>query len=639
MKNNEMKQSETRYSETKHSEMKQSEMKHNKAKHNEMKGKGYGARRAFFKLFPKMYQSSPALFFICGFFSIMQGIFLGVQTIAQQHFFDTASLFSSSPGLLSKVVAALLLLGLTYATSQILNGVVNFLPNILQDKISGRLSLQIHEKIARLAPVCFERTDTLDDINKAEEGKNNAFWFVLMVEMIFTAYLPYFLFMGWYLFTLKPILAAAILIAFFPTALAQLIRSRAFSQMETESAPVRREFEYYESCMVSREYFKETRLLGAFSYFKQKYMEALHTLQRLKFRASLKSNLFELSMQILAVLGYVVIIYLLFQALMGGDISVGAFAAIFNSIGFLYSLMEEMITRHISQMAQSLGTIENYLRFLDLEEQPEGKREAPVWGDITLDHVSFSYPGAPKKALSDVSFTLKKGETLAIVGENGSGKSTLVRLICGLYQPDQGHVYHNGQDIAQISPEFRYAKTSAVFQKYQRYQMNLRENLSIGDFSKPARDEELDSLCRLSGLTVSGRSFPEGYDTMLSREFDGVDLSGGQWQRIAISRGLFRDHDLILLDEPTAAIDPYEETRIYNQFARIAKEKSAVIVTHRLGSVKLADKILVMKDGTAVQLGTHEELIAVDGEYRRLYESQEQWYTDETPECVQAFGA
>lgn len=620
--------------------MKNRETKINKKEANEMKPKSYGGLTAFVKLCPLMYRSSPFLFLLCGFFAILQSGFFVVQTMAQQHFFDTAALFSSSPSLLPQVTVALVLLGLSYATSQILNGLVNFLPECLREKSAGRLSLKIHEKIARLAPICFEQTDTLDDINKAEEGKNNAFWFVIMVLLIFTGYLPYFLFMGWYLFTLKPILAVSILIAFFPTALAQLIRSRAFSQMENQSAPVRREFEYYESCMVSREYFKETRLLGAFSYFKKKYMEALSTLQRLKFRASLKSNLFELSMQILAVLGYVIIIYLLFQALMDGEISVGVFAAVFNSIGLLYTMMEEMITRHISQMAQKLGTIENYLRFLDLEERPEGNTKAPDWGDITLEHVSFSYPGSPKKALSDVSFTLKKGETLAIVGENGSGKSTLVRLICGLYQPDQGHVYHNGQNISQVSLDALCARTSAVFQKYQRYQMNLRENLSIGDFSKSARDEDLDYLCSLSGLDVSGRSFPEGYDTMLSREFDGVDLSGGQWQRIAIARGLYREHDLILLDEPTAAIDPYEETRIYNQFARIAQEKSAVIVTHRLGSVKLADKILVMKDGAAVQMGTHEELIARDGEYRRLYESQEQWYTDEKPECVQAaYGA
>jgi ATP-binding cassette subfamily B protein len=159
--------------------------------------------------------------------------------------------------------------------------------------------------------------------------------------------------------------------------------------------------------------------------------------------------------------------------------------------------------------------------------------------------------------------------------------------------------------------------------------MTLEDNITISDAKKTFDDLALDDACRKAGVDSNGRSFPEGYKTMLSREFDGVDLSGGQWQRVAIARGFFRDHQLIILDEPTAAIDPYEETRVYNRFAEISKDKTAVIVTHRLGSVKLADRIVVLKDGKVVQVGTHDELIARSGEYHRLYKSQEKWYVED----------
>ncbi|MDR2618312.1 MAG: ABC transporter ATP-binding protein/permease, partial [Treponema sp.] len=143
----------------------------------------------------------------------------------------------------------------------------------------------------------------------------------------------------------------------------------------------------------------------------------------------------------------------------------------------------------------------------------------------------------------------------------------------------------------------------------------------------PAADRgRLDEVCEQAGVEREGEAFPQGYGTMLSREFDGVDLSGGQWQRVAIGRGFYREHDLIVLDEPTAAIDPYEETRIYRRFGEISKGKTAIIVTHRLGSVRLADRIVVMKEGRLVESGTHEELVAAGGEYARLYASQEQWY-------------
>ena len=306
------------------------------------------------------------------------------------------------------------------------------------------------------------------------------------------------------------------------------------------------------------------------------------------------------------------------------EISVGMFAAVFSSVGFMFSFMEELVNGHFGALVRNYGTVRNYLDFMEMPvpEKTGGKIAADT--DIFLDHVSFTYPGTDRRAVSDVSLHIRTGETVAVVGENGSGKSTLIRLITGLYTPEQGSVSY-GNDGKK---KFKAAQKgiSAVFQKYARYQMTLRENISISDTEAEYEDDFLEKCCEKAGVESGSEIFPSGYETLLSREFGGVDLSGGQWQRIAIARGFFRKHQLIVLDEPTAAIDPIEETRIYDRFAQMAKEKTAIIVTHRLGSVKLADRVFVMKDGRLVEEGTHEELMRLNGEYARLYRTQEKWY-------------
>ncbi len=640
-------------------------------KKDKTKNKG-GIGRILRVMIPKCFKAAPKhwIFMICTdcIFSVISVMLVA----ALQYFLDNVSGAIKGTKSIKIVIISLLVLGLGKLLQQLLNAVINSTPDIFFQKVNSVLTGELHKKISRLKPIAFEETAKLDHINKASQGLANAIGFVSSFGYIFTFYGFYIIAMFFYLLSLNRLLALAILLIFIPAGVSQIIRIKVYNKAEDKSAPIRREYDYYEECMVSRDYFKETRLLGAFGYFRRLYLEALDALQVIKFKAAFKTGMTDLGLSVITIAGYGSVMLLLFKCLLTGDISVGAFAAVFASVDDLYGIIDNMIRYAIGDMATQYGSINNYLNFLEMEEDTGEAYEPDDEIEIDIDNVSFAYPSdagevnavaerqfkydhygnlidsdllkdveeektdkEKKYALRNCSLHIKKGETIAIVGENGSGKSTIIRLITGLYEPDSGTVSYNGEDISKYKKSDIYKNTSAVFQKYQRYQMTLKENICISSVDreadskeqKPELTGELDAIAEQAGITMDEKTYPEGYETMLSREFEGVDLSGGQWQRIAIGRGFYRNHGLIVLDEPTSAIDPYEETRIYNQFAEISRDKTAVIVTHRRGSVRLADRIVVMKGGEIVQAGTHEELMGeADGEYARLYRSQEQWY-------------
>ena len=342
---------------------------------------------------------------------------------------------------------------------------------------------------------------------------------------------------------------------------------------------------------------------------------------RKTWQAERKTALLQLALNITSFAGMAIASYMLFIATITGEVTVGAFAAVFSALGLLFGIMQEIINMHLGSMNRDIGKVANFIRVLDMPERTGTKKTPDFSKGIVARNISFIYPGRDAPAVRNLSLTLTHGETVAIVGENGAGKSTLVRLLTGIYRPSEGTVTAGGLDTVEIAPESVYQGISGVFQKYQRYKMTLEENVSISNAHM-----EIDVKKVETALKQSDAELDVKLDAMLSPEFDGIDLSGGQWQRVAIARGLYRTNGFIVLDEPTSAIDPIEETRIYTQFQRLAEGKCAVLVTHRLGSAKLAHRIVVMDAGEIVGMGTHDELLAHPGKYADMWAAQVQWY-------------
>jgi ATP-binding cassette subfamily B protein len=568
------------------------------------------------------FAAIPVLYIVINIISILHGVSHGFTTYLDQRFFDSIEQAIRFNAPVKTVFLSVIVLGTALIGREFLNGLHNFLHSVVFAKCEGEAAARIHAKMGRIDPVCLEDTNLQDHINKADEGAKNAIYIMNIGITVLTFYIPYFVFMGFYLNYISPRFILAILFIFTPTLFGQLMKTRITARFEDEAAPIRRRYDFYNSTMTSKEFFKETRLLGAYKMLIKRFADTCRDLSSAEWKARKRENLIELATAFSTALGWGGIIYLLVYGLITGEITVGAFAAVYASITKMFGIMQEAFS-HVGQMAKNYGAAQNYVRFMDLPERGGSPLAADDTQGIVLENVSFRYPNAASASIDNVSLTVSPGETIAIVGENGAGKSTLVRLLIGMYKPTEGTVTVRGMDTKSADCTSLFAGLSGVFQKYQRYQMTLCENVNISETEKTGTE---DSALSDAGVDIDAESFPKGLNTMLSREFDGVDLSGGQWQRIAIARGLYRSHGLIVLDEPTAAIDPIEESRIYRQFIEMSKDKTAIIVTHRLGSVKEADRVVVMDKGKIVAAAPHRELLKSCGLYAEMYSAQSMWY-------------
>lgn len=275
-----------------------------------------------------------------------------------------------------------------------------------------------------------------------------------------------------------------------------------------------------------------------------------------------------------------------------------------------------------------INTFDFYDKYFTLSEDEYGKIDnLPDHFDIEFDNVYFKYPGTEKEVLKGLSFTVKNGEKLSIVGQNGEGKSTMVKLLLGLFSPDSGEVRIGGNPISAYSESSRQKMFGAVFQDFARYSITLAENVGVGNIDKIEDSGAIGMAMEKGKADIFAAGLKDGNNTLLGRDFDGgVDLSGGQWQRVAIARAFMGDKPILVLDEPTSQLDPMAESEIYSDFASVSEGKTSIFITHRLGSTLITDRILVISDGKVMENGTHESLLKSGGLYSEMFRVQKQWY-------------
>lgn len=315
----------------------------------------------------------------------------------------------------------------------------------------------------------------------------------------------------------------------------------------------------------------------------------------------------------------------------GGQVSPGEVVATASAVLLLRTSVAQLGTDAGTIWEHGLPLLDLH-RLLQLRAEPvlrTGGREVlqALAEPIRLEGVSFRYPGLDRPVLANLTLEIRPGERLALVGLNGAGKSTLVKLLLGLYTPTSGRILIGGTDIREFDPGWLHRHVSSIFQDFSRYELTLAENIAVG---RPgASRDEVESAAEAAGLKAVAEGLPQGYDTLLGRSFaGGVELSGGQWQRVALARAYIRDAGLLVLDEPTAALDARAELELFGKFVELVRGRTAILISHRLGVARLADRIVVLAEGHVAECGSHDQLMRLGGLYARLFQTQAQWYEE-----------
>ncbi len=501
------------------------------------------------------------------------------------------------------------------------------LSKVQDHRLQEKFQAKLFKKISKLRPDYMEVPKINDIINRSFDSMGSE-WSSLQRGVIIEGYIIIakivsVVMVAASLYIFNPILCFIVLVAPLPTLYTTYVGNKLNFKFSRDNGKILREAGYYQGVLLGSS-AKEVKALNLFDFFfaKWKVLADDYVVKEKKNQMNVFllgtasgfiSNLASIAANVFAIV-------LLTQ----GKLSVGALGAVLALIGTLMESTSQLFSSAANFISKK-NEAAQFFELIDLDEQVSknigGENASEKIEKLEARNITYRYPLTDEFRIKNVSFTINKGEKVAFVGENGAGKTTFIKLLTGMLEPACGDIIINGVNVKDMEPSIKYNRLSCVFQEPARFNtFTIADNVFLGDVERERSESQIDTALEFSGFEGTEK------DAMLGKDIGGTDLSGGQWQKLAIARAYYRNRDFIVLDEPMSNLDPLAEAEVFKKYIAMTEGKTVIMITHRISVASLADRVVVFKDGEIVEDGSHEELLSNNGEYARLYSTQAKWY-------------
>lgn len=588
-------------------------------------------------IFKLVWETRPWILFVMVFMAILNGVMPVVGAFISAKLINAIAFAITHKTGLTREIILLLIAQFSYIfINQFERTINSFVNRISGELVVNHIKIKIMNKSKEVDIASFDMPEFYEKLENANrEAGNRPIMILHSTFSIISTVISMVSFIAilWVISPFAPLLVSIIAI---PSAIVNFIYRKKNVLFMRFRSKERRQMSYYSDMLVNKDMAKEVRLLGLSDEFITRYDNVFQKYFKGLKKLIYSEGAWNIALSILSIaVNCSLYIYIAYRVTNDGLLGVGDYSLYTGALNAISGGISSIITTTATIYEGTLF-IDNMISFMNekktvvpiSENPPEIKRH--VGHTITFDHVYFKYPGTERYVLSDVSFTLSPGETAVLVGLNGAGKTTLIKLLTRLYDPTMGKILLDGRDIREYNPEEIYKLFGIIFQDFGKYALTVNENVMFGQVDKGASEEEIVEATIHSNSKDFIENLPLKYETPLMRIFEptGIELSIGQWQKLAIARAFYRDSDILILDEPTASLDPMAEQEIFNQFDTLRKDKTTIFVSHRLSSATTASKIMVLENGCLIEEGTHAELMKLGGKYYTLFSTQAKRYIE-----------